>query len=155
MKFYIDDDVDQPTICGTGTEDYFGGAWNFAVPGEGYTRFSSPFLGLHDISRPDGLYQAQQRFGMYRWPVLDPVEFSSRLRATLQDLGWFPDGRYLARSDDIASTAFWYSDIAADGDSRGRSTPTRSKSRAAPDPRLRLSRGRHAGPRQRPRAERR
>ena len=30
MKFYLDGDVEYPTICGTGTEDYFGGAWSYA-----------------------------------------------------------------------------------------------------------------------------
>lgn len=39
VKFYIDRDKEYPTICGTGTEDYFGGAWCF---GETY---STPFLG--------------------------------------------------------------------------------------------------------------
>lgn len=29
IKFYIDEDNEYPTICGTGTEDYFGGAWGF------------------------------------------------------------------------------------------------------------------------------
>lgn len=29
IKFYLDGDKEYPTICGTGTEDYFGGAWNF------------------------------------------------------------------------------------------------------------------------------
>lgn len=29
FKFFIDDDHHYPTICGTGTEDYFGGAWAF------------------------------------------------------------------------------------------------------------------------------
>ena len=29
IKFYLDGDGEFPTICGTGTEDYFGGAWNF------------------------------------------------------------------------------------------------------------------------------
>ena len=67
FKFYIDDDIEFPTICGTGTEDFFGGAWDFEVPGAGYTSYSSPYLGLHQIIRPDGLYQSQQRFGMYRW----------------------------------------------------------------------------------------
>lgn len=110
IKFYLDDDEDFPTICGTGTEDYFGGAWNFDVPGEGYTTYSSPFLGLHQVIRPDGLYRSQQRFGMYRWHGPDPIHFAQSLRVTLQDLGWRPDGRYLARRDDLASTAFWYQD---------------------------------------------
>ena len=61
-----------PTICGTGTEDYFGGAWNFDVPGQGYTPFSTPYLGLHQVIRPDGLYDSQLRFGMYRWHVARP-----------------------------------------------------------------------------------
>ena len=28
IKFYLDGDSEFPTICGTGTEDYFGGAYN-------------------------------------------------------------------------------------------------------------------------------
>jgi hypothetical protein len=108
FKFYLDGDVEYPTICGTGTEDYFGGAWNFDVPGQGYTSFSTPFLGLHQILRPDGLYRSQQRFGMYRWHIMDPIRFQSDLRVTLQALGWRSGHRYLPLQDDIASTAFWY-----------------------------------------------
>jgi hypothetical protein len=113
IKFYLDGDREWPTICGTGTEDYFGGAWNFDVPGEGYTAFSTPFLGLPQIIRPDGLYRSQMRFGMYRWHVMDPIRFADDLRVTIQALGWRAqrDGqrRYLALQDDIASTAFFYS----------------------------------------------
>ena len=108
IKFYLDGDQEFPTICGTGTEDYFGGAWNFDVPGEGYTAFSTPFLGLSQILRPDGLYRSQQRFGMYRWHVMDPIRFSSDPRVTIQALGWRSGRRYLPLQDDIASTAFWY-----------------------------------------------
>jgi hypothetical protein len=109
LKFFLDGDEEFPTICGTGTEDYFGGAWNFDVPGQGYTAFTTPFLGLHQIIAPDGLYQSQQRFGMYRWHVLDPIRFGSDLKVTVQALGWRSGGRYLPLQDDIASTAFWYS----------------------------------------------
>jgi hypothetical protein len=108
IKFYLDGDREWPTICGTGTEDYFGGAWNFDVPGQGYTYFSTPFMGLSQIIRPDGLYNAQQRFGMYRWHVMDPIHFQSDLRVTIQALGWRSGRRYLPLQDDIASTAFWY-----------------------------------------------
>ncbi len=108
MKFFLDGDEEFPTICGTGTEDYFGGAWNFDVPGQGYTPFSTPFLGLHQILRPDGLYRSQQRFGMYRWHIMDPVRFETDLRVTIQALGWRAGRRYLPLRDDIASTAFWY-----------------------------------------------
>jgi hypothetical protein len=60
VKFYLDGDEQFPTICGTGTEDYFGGAWNFDVPGQGYTTYSTPFLGLHQVIRPNGLYRSQR-----------------------------------------------------------------------------------------------
>jgi len=56
IKFFLDDDEDYPTICGTGTEDYLGGAWNFDIPGKGYTEFSTPYLGMPQVIRPDGLY---------------------------------------------------------------------------------------------------
>ncbi len=108
VKFYLDGDTELPTICGTGTEDYFGGAWNFDVPGQGYTAYSTPFLGLPQILRPDGLYRSQQRFGMYRWHLPDPIRFANDIRVTVQALGWRSGGRYLPLTDDIASTALWY-----------------------------------------------
>jgi hypothetical protein len=110
IKFYLDGDDEFPTICGTGTEDYFGGAWNFDLPGRGYTAFSTPFLGLSQVVGTDGLYRSQQRFGMYRWHVMDPVRFRSDLRVTIQALGWRSGRRYLPLQDDIASTAFYYLD---------------------------------------------
>lgn len=107
-KFYLDGDTDYPTICGTGTEDYFGGAWNFDVPGSGYTPYTTPYLGLHQILRPDGLYRSQQRFGMYRWHLQDPIRFRSDLRVEIQALGWKSGHRYQPLHDDIASTAWYY-----------------------------------------------
>jgi hypothetical protein len=111
IKFFLDGDGEFPTINGTGTEDYFGGAWNFEHPAGQYAQFSTPFLGMYVI-QPDGLYKSQQRFGLYRWHVMDPIRFQKDLRVTLQDLGWRSaikdKGRFLPRQDDIASTAFWY-----------------------------------------------
>jgi len=112
IKFYLDDDEEYPTIAGTGTEDYFGGAWNFDVPGCGYTTYSTPYLGMPQVIRPDGLYVSQQRFGMYRWHLLDPIYFQSRLRVDIQALGWRRGWRYLPLHDDIASTSLFYLDRA-------------------------------------------
>jgi hypothetical protein len=112
FKVYMDGDTDWPTICGTGTEDYFGGAWNFEHPKGEYGVFSTPYLGLPQVIKPDGLYQSQQRFGLYRWHVMDPIRFQQDLRVTIQALGWRVttkgEPRYLPLQDDIASTAFWY-----------------------------------------------
>lgn len=107
IKFYIDGDLQFPTINGTGTEDYFNGAYDFEVNGR-YEEFTSPYSGLAQVIRPDGLYQSQERFGLYRWHIVDPVRFDTDLRVTIQDLGWQSDHRYLPLSDDISSTAFWY-----------------------------------------------
>lgn len=112
IKFYLDGDAEWPTICGTGTEDYFGGAWNFEFPKGEYGAYSTPYLGLPQVIKPDGLYQSQQRFGMYRWHIPDPIRFQQDLRVTIQALGWRSQlggqSRYLPLQDDIASTAFWY-----------------------------------------------
>jgi hypothetical protein len=112
IKFYLDADGEWPTICGTGTEDYFGGAWNFEHPPGQYGTYSTPFLGLPQVIRPDGLYRSQERFGMYRWHVMDPIRFAEKLRVTIQALGWRAplegQKRYLPLQDDIASTALWY-----------------------------------------------
>lgn len=108
IKFFMDGDQEWPTICGTGTEDYFGGAWNFEHPQGEYGLFSTPFLGLPQVITPDGLYRSQQRFGMYRWHIQDPIRFRKDLRVTIQALGWRSGRRYLPQQDDIASTVFWY-----------------------------------------------
>ena len=107
VKFYIDGDGEFPTICGTGTEDYFGGSWNFDIGGK-YQEFCTPYTGVSKIVRPNGLYGANTRFSMYRWHLCDPVYFNEDLRVTVQALGWRKDGRYLPLQDDISSVAFWY-----------------------------------------------
>ena len=107
IKFFMDGDDEYPTICGTGTEDYFCGSYNFDRNGQ-YIEFSTPFAGLPQVIRPDGTYQSQQRFGLYRWHIMDPVRFESDLKVTMQALGWRSYGRYLPLQDDIASVAYWY-----------------------------------------------
>lgn len=112
MKFFLDGDTDWPSICGTGTEDYFGGAWGFEFPAGQYGVFSSPFSGMPQLIKPDGLNISQQRIGLYRWHIMDPIRFQQDLRVTIQDLGWRStiekQGRFLPRQDDIASVVFWY-----------------------------------------------
>ena len=112
IKFYFDGDDQFPTICGTGTEDYFGGAWDFEFPKGEYAPFWSAYSGLMQVIIPDGLYSTQQRFGMYRWHIMDPIRFKNELKVTIQALGWRSalEGkrRYLPMQDDIASTSFWY-----------------------------------------------
>jgi hypothetical protein len=109
IKFYIDGDTEFPTINGTGTEDYFCGSYNFENrEKKQYEEFTSPYSGLIQVIKPDGLYQSQQRFGLYRWHVVDPVRFDKDLRVTIQALGWRDGRRYLPLMDDIASVAYWY-----------------------------------------------
>lgn len=109
IKFYLDGDKEYPTICGTGTEDYFCGSYNFDIGGK-YQEFCTPYAGLTKVIRPDGLYSANQRFSLYRWHINDPIYFKDDIKVTIQALGWRDKGRYLPLQDDISSVAFWYQD---------------------------------------------
>src|SRR5260221_3325622 len=91
---YMDGDRDFATIVGTGTEDYFCGAYNFDPgsmdknhpSGPGYEVFNSPYAGMPQVLKPDGLYRSQARFGLYRWHIMDPIRFASDLKVTIQAL---------------------------------------------------------------------
>lgn len=116
IKFYIDDDDRFPTICGTGTEDYFCGSYGFEASNQQgnrqYFEFSTAYAGMPQVIRPDGLYVSQQRFGLYRWHVCDPIRFRKKLKVTIQALGWHlgenGSNQYYPLQDDISATAFWY-----------------------------------------------
>ena len=123
IKFYLDGDTGPalsdgkvvagstgfPTICGTGTEDYFCGSYNFENKAtKQYQEYTTPYAGVAHVRRPDGTYKANLRFSMYRWHVSDPIRFDSDLKVTMQALGWRSGGRYLPLQDDISSVAFWY-----------------------------------------------
>ncbi len=99
IKFFIDEDKEYPTICGTGTEDYFGGAWAF---GETYC---SPFLGYPLWRKGEG---EVPKHGLYRWHIMDPIRFEKELHVTIQAIGWWPDGKFQPLADDIASVGYWY-----------------------------------------------
>ncbi len=113
IKFYIDGDQAFPSICGTGTEDYFCGAYNFDVNGE-YAEFTTPYSGMYKVSHTDTTYRSQRYFNMYRWHINDPVYFRKDLRVTIQALGWRSGHRFLPLQDDISSVAYWYSDTLDD-----------------------------------------
>jgi hypothetical protein len=109
VKFYLDGDKEFPTICGTGTEDYFCGSYDFVNPTTGKTQpFSTPYTGLAQVIPPDKVDQPGQHYGLYRWHIADPVRFQKDLKVTIQALGWNGDGTYLPAKDNIASVAYWY-----------------------------------------------
>jgi len=101
VKFFIDGDGQFPTIAGTGTEDYFGADWGLPAI------YSTPYMGnVLDHKGKDAGVGTQ--WSLYRWHVLDPISFHKDLKVTIQDLGWWPNGKYQPLDDDFASTAFWY-----------------------------------------------
>jgi hypothetical protein len=105
IKFFMDGDEKFPTICGTGTEDYFCGSYGFSkFKGKGYEEFNSPYAGMPQVIESE----TQPRFGLYRWHIMDPVRFEKDLKVTMQALGWKSEGRYLPLKDDLSSVAFWY-----------------------------------------------
>ena len=101
IKFYMDGDVEFPTICGTGTEDYFLGSYGFPEV------YSTAYVGnVLDHAGSEG----PPKWSLYRWHILDPIRFAEDLRVTMQALGWWPEpnSRYQPLADDIASVAYWY-----------------------------------------------
>lgn len=119
MKFFIDHDSKWPTICGTGTEDYFGGAWDFWKMDEqdaskySVGTYSTPFLGyhFHTTTANRQLRTCPQEgvpcHGMYRWHLLDPIYFNEGIKVTIQDIGHDEHDLY-ERSDDLSSVGYWY-----------------------------------------------
>jgi len=125
IKFFLDGDKDFPTICGTGTEDYFCGSYGFqsmystpctgtVLPGENR---DSKMLDryLADLNKDQRAHMASVLkdgppfyWSLYRWHIMDPVCFDRDLRVTIQALGWGSDGKYAKLSDNIASVAYWY-----------------------------------------------
>ena len=76
IKFYMDGDKEFPTICGTGTEDYFCGSYTLKTRKQINTRNLPRLAGLPqviDLMRN----RSQTRFGMYRWHISDPIRFES------------------------------------------------------------------------------
>jgi hypothetical protein len=109
IKFFMDGDKEFPTICGTGTEDYFCGSYDFENPEtKKYQIFCTPYTGLAQVIPADKIYEVGQKFGLYRWHIADPVRFEKDLKVTIQALGWQNGGRYLPLEDNIASVAYWY-----------------------------------------------
>lgn len=111
VKVFLDGDREYPSICYTGTEDYFCGSYNFEnQQTHEYEEFTSPYSGLSQVLRPDTLYRSQMRFGLYRWHITDPIYFEQEIRITIQELGWRSGGRYLPLQDDVSCAAYFYLD---------------------------------------------
>lgn len=117
VKFYLDGDTQFPTICGTGMEDYVGGAWSFARKSDGKTveqTYCTPYLGYPFYSKNDELVKNKYHNddcppmrGFYRWHLPDPIFFEESLKVTLQQIG-VNHGGLFERQDDLSSVAYWY-----------------------------------------------
>ena len=117
LKVYLDGDEEFPTICGTGTEDYFGGAWSFATQENGKTienTYCTPFMGYPYYSNNDALVHndyhnddIMPQRGFYRWHITDPILFDKDIKVTIQQIGVCHKGLF-ERQDDVSSVAYWY-----------------------------------------------
>lgn len=90
---FIDGDA-LPTINGTGTEDYYNGAWDFGAQPFAYLHNGAPYI--VDPERVGG------RYCMYRWHTDNPVRFQKSLKFTIEH------GNANHRSDNFYTTAYWY-----------------------------------------------
>jgi D-arabinan exo alpha-(1,3)/(1,5)-arabinofuranosidase (non-reducing end) len=90
---FIDGDT-LPTINGTGTEDYFNGAWGYGGQTYSYLHVGTPYI--VDPERIGG------RYCQYRWHYESPIAFEKSIRVTIEH------GTADDRADDFYSTAYWY-----------------------------------------------
>jgi Protein of unknown function (DUF2961) len=90
--FFIDGES-TPSIVGTGSEDYFLGAWDFGTHAFSYGLFGAPVKGEE---------RAGSRSSVYRFHLDSPIPFSKSLRATIEH------GHGNHRSDNYFSVAYWY-----------------------------------------------
>jgi hypothetical protein len=90
---FIDGDT-LPTINGTGTEDYYNGAWDFGLQAFGYQHNGAPYI--VDPERLGG------RYCLYRWHIESPITFEKSIKVTIEH------GHANHRSDNFYSTAYWY-----------------------------------------------
>lgn len=104
-KIWMDGEA-QPSIWGTGTEDYFLSAW-------GLKTTSTPFFGVPYFDQW-GIVGGHT--SAYRWHVADPIVFKKGIKVAFEHFGWIspdenPDYQSTSwneREDDISSVAFWY-----------------------------------------------
>ena len=90
---FIDGDP-MPTINGTGTEDYYNGAWDF-----GGQAFANMHQGAPYIIDPERI---GGRYCLYRWHTESPIAFEKSIRITIEH------GHANCRSDNFYTTAYWY-----------------------------------------------
>jgi hypothetical protein len=92
VKVYLDGDAANPTLCGTGSEDYTGTAWGLGA-------FSHPYQGC-TYANAD-----KQSFCFYRYHVPDPIYFHSGVRVTIQQIGcWDPKSVFAFRAARFSPT---------------------------------------------------
>ena len=90
--FFIDGET-TPSINGTGTEDYFLGAWDFGTHPFSYSTYGAPVTGEE---------LAGGRTSLYRFHLDSPIPFTKSLKATIEH------GHANVRSDNFFSVAYWY-----------------------------------------------
>ncbi|MFC5862974.1 glycoside hydrolase family 172 protein [Acidicapsa dinghuensis] len=90
---FIDGDT-QPTINGTGTEDYYNGAWDFSSKPFAFQHNGAPYI--------TGDERLGGRYCLYRWHTEGPLAFEKSIRVTIEH------GHGNSRSDDFFSVAYWY-----------------------------------------------
>jgi hypothetical protein len=82
-----------PSIVGTGSEDYYLGAWGFSGGATNYLLFGNPVMGG---------FSAGGRSTVYRFHLDSPIPFTKSIKATIEH------GHANHRSDNFFSVAYWY-----------------------------------------------
>ena len=113
IKFFMDGDKEFPTICGTGTEDYFCGSYNFDVGRDngGYPRIHHALRGHAACDSSGRSLQLADAVQPVSLAHHGPGAFQERHEGDDPGARWRAGGRYLPQQDDISSVAFWYQSL--------------------------------------------
>jgi hypothetical protein len=98
MIFVDVDNDSKPLINGTGTEDYFCGAWDFGGP-NGPGAFANLYNGAPYIGVAE---RAGGRYCLYRWHADNPITFQQSIKFTIEH------GHANDRADNFYSVGYWY-----------------------------------------------
>lgn len=112
VKMYMDGDTQYPTICGTGSEDWICLAYGvqqtpFQYHGCNLNFKSGTITKSRNVETNQPEDMNREYVSMYRWHILDPINWEKECRVTMQQIGCCYHERY----DDWSAAAFWYEPI--------------------------------------------
>ncbi|MBE7560252.1 DUF2961 domain-containing protein [bacterium] len=99
-KIYIDGSP-APSMKGTGSEDYFCGAWCYR------DAFTFPYFGAPLLKAGD-LHAREALWNVYRYHILDPITFEKDIKVHIETGAWPGTNDRRPFTNNYSSVGYWY-----------------------------------------------